>query len=48
MIITYHSKLITLTKIWMSLQNMDEGASFDPGGDAILIGFGVSVAICCN
>jgi hypothetical protein len=47
-IITNNSKLINLIKEWGCLQNFNEDASFESGGDAILNVLGVSVAISCN
>jgi hypothetical protein len=47
-IITNQSKLINLTKYWGCLQNVNEDASIESVGDAILNVLGVSVAISCN
>jgi hypothetical protein len=47
-IVTNNSKLINLIKYWGCLQNVNEDASFESGGDAILNVLGVSVAIICN
>jgi hypothetical protein len=47
-IVTNNSKLINLIKQWGADKNVNEDASFESGGDAILNVLGVSFAISCN